>query len=323
LRDRSRLKRALEVSRLDFRPAPRQPSLGALASATVVSLAGSLAANAALVAIGTTLFPSTKGFVHFRFGDYATLTVVGTFVACAAWPVTTRITSSPRWLFLRLAFLVTPVLWAPDIYILLKGEPVKAVGVLMLMHLVVALVTYNALVRIASVESRSASRVEVARQRWSAAGRGPARVSGRAALAERRSVWITMIVLISIEFLLGIVALIAVPTGRTSGWVPAEGRVVYFAHTGVGLALALGAALVVLSAAHSGRLVRISGTIGAVGVALGEAGGLLTVDHGLRLLGLALMLVGGLVATMGYVMLAVEAPSERPLPDGRTAASKS
>jgi hypothetical protein len=44
---------------------------------------------------------------------------------------------------------VTLVLWLPDIYILHQGQSAKAVAVLMTMHLAVALVTYNALVRIA------------------------------------------------------------------------------------------------------------------------------------------------------------------------------
>jgi len=75
--------------------------------ATVVSVIGSLAADAALVALGTAVFPSTKGFVHFQFSDYAKLTVVGVLIACAAWPIVARVSSAPRWLFLRLAVLVT------------------------------------------------------------------------------------------------------------------------------------------------------------------------------------------------------------------------
>ena len=37
--------------------------------------------------------------------------------ACVAWPIVTRISSAPRWLFLRLAVLVTLVLFAPDVWI--------------------------------------------------------------------------------------------------------------------------------------------------------------------------------------------------------------
>jgi len=119
--------------------------------ATVASLAGSLLADAALVAIGTAAFPSTKGFVHFRFSDYAKFTVIGVVVACIAWPVVTRISSAPRWLYLRLAVVVTLVLLLPDVWILLRGEPAKAVAVLMTMHLAIAVVTYNCMVRIARV----------------------------------------------------------------------------------------------------------------------------------------------------------------------------
>ena len=70
-----------------------------------------------------------------------------------AWPVVTRVSSAPRWLFLRLAVLVTVVLWLPDLYILHQGQPPSAVAVLMLMHLAIAQVTYNLLVRLAPVRS--------------------------------------------------------------------------------------------------------------------------------------------------------------------------
>jgi hypothetical protein len=143
--------RSLELVKVDFAPRHRQPSSLRLLLATAISLVGSLAVDAALVAIGTAVFPSTKGYVHFQFHDYARLTVIGVVVACLAWPVVTRISSAPRWLFFRLAILVTLVLWLPDLYILAKGQPVKAVAVLMCMHLAIALVTYNALVHVAPV----------------------------------------------------------------------------------------------------------------------------------------------------------------------------
>ena len=63
----------------------------------------------------------------------------------------TRISSAPRWLFFRLAVLVTLVLWLPDLYILDLGQPARAVAVLIVMHLAIALVTYNSMVRIAKV----------------------------------------------------------------------------------------------------------------------------------------------------------------------------
>ena len=102
------------------------------------------------MAIGAAIFPSTKGYVHFQFHDYARLTIIGVVIA-VAWPVVTRVTSSPRWVFFRMAIVVTFVLWLPDLYILAKGQPREAVAVLMVMHLAIVLVTYNCLIHIAKV----------------------------------------------------------------------------------------------------------------------------------------------------------------------------
>jgi hypothetical protein len=115
----------------------------------MVALAGSLAADAALAAAGKRVFPTTVHFVHFQFADYAKLTVIGVVIACIGWPVVTRMTTRPRWVFLRLAVLVTLVLLLPDVWIWVEGESARGVLVLVVMHLAIALVTYNALVRIA------------------------------------------------------------------------------------------------------------------------------------------------------------------------------
>jgi CDP-diglyceride synthetase len=101
------------------------------------------------------VFPATKGYAHFQFPDYAKLTVIGVVIACVAWPVVTRVSSDPRWLFFRLAILVTVVLLLPDVYILYGGQPADAVAVLMVMHLAIALVTYNLLVHLAPFGARS------------------------------------------------------------------------------------------------------------------------------------------------------------------------
>jgi Family of unknown function (DUF6069) len=145
------LGRALGWLHVDLAPAHRQPSPARIAIATAASVAGSLAVDAILVVIGQAIFPSTKGYAHFQFSDYAKLTVIGVLIACAAWPAVTRISSEPRWLFFRMAILVTLVLWLPDLYILHGGAPPRAVAVLMLMHLAIALVTYNCLVHVARV----------------------------------------------------------------------------------------------------------------------------------------------------------------------------
>jgi hypothetical protein len=141
--------RVLRWLHVDFAPAHRQPSAAGLAAATIAAIAGSLGADALLVVIGQAVFPATKGYAHFQFPDYSKLTVIGVVIACLAWPVVTRISSAPRWLFLRMAVAVTLVLWLPDAYILALGQPPKAVAVLFVMHLAIALVTYNCLVHFA------------------------------------------------------------------------------------------------------------------------------------------------------------------------------
>jgi hypothetical protein len=143
------LNRLASLARVDFAPQHRQPSAGRVLLAAIASIAGSLAADAILVVVGTAVFPRTRGFAHFQFPDYAKLTVIGVIVACVAWPVVTRTSSAPRWLFFRLATLVTLVLLLPDLYILHMGEQAQGVAVLMAMHVAIALVTYNLLVHLA------------------------------------------------------------------------------------------------------------------------------------------------------------------------------
>jgi hypothetical protein len=134
-----------------------------VALATAFALGLSLAADAALVAIGTRVFPATAGYVHFQFADYAKLTVTGVVIACAGWPVVARISSAPRWLFFRLAIAVTLVLFLPDAFIWLHGASAQAVAVLMAMHVAIALITYNLLVHVAPVRRRTGYRPAHAR----------------------------------------------------------------------------------------------------------------------------------------------------------------
>jgi hypothetical protein len=143
--------RVLAWARVDLSPDHRQPSWWRVTLATALAIGLSLAADAALVAVGEHLWPATKGYSHFRFADYSKLTIIGVLIACAAWPVVTRISSAPRWLFFRLAIAVTVVLWLPDLWIWHRGQPAHGVLILMLMHLAIALITYNLLVRLAPV----------------------------------------------------------------------------------------------------------------------------------------------------------------------------
>ncbi len=143
--------RVLDLARIDFSPRHRAPSAPRVAIATVVALVGSLVADALLVAAGVHLFPSTKGYVHFAFHDYAKLTVIGIVIAAAGWPVVTRVSSAPRRLYRLAAVAVTLVLFLPDVWLLLQGSSAKAVLVLMAMHVAIAIVTFEALVRLAPV----------------------------------------------------------------------------------------------------------------------------------------------------------------------------
>ncbi len=157
------VERAMVWSRVDFQPSHRQPRAARVVLASIAAIVGSLLADALLVVIGQAVFPSTKGYEHFQFSDYSKLTIIGVVIACLAWPVVTRISSAPRWLFLRLAVLVTAVLLLPDLWLLLNGAPARAVLVLVAMHLAIGIITYNCLVRIAPVRARRrAAHVEVA-----------------------------------------------------------------------------------------------------------------------------------------------------------------
>jgi hypothetical protein len=144
------IRRILAWLHVDFDP-PRAPSNAEVALASLVAIIGSLLADALLVFVGTHVFPSTKGYAHFQFSDYGKLTVIGVIIACVGWPIVARITSRPKWLFVRLAIATTLVLWLPDLYIWHAGQPAKAVLVLMCMHVAIAVVTYLSLVVLAPV----------------------------------------------------------------------------------------------------------------------------------------------------------------------------
>ncbi|HEX3792986.1 MAG TPA: hypothetical protein VHV57_00655 [Acidimicrobiales bacterium] len=146
--------RVMGLARLNLSPRHAQPTPVRLVMATIGALVGSLVADALLVALGIAVFPSTRGYDHFQFHDYARLTIIGVLIACVAWPIVTRISSSPRWLFFRLAIAVTLVLLLPDLWILHQHQPARAVAVLVCLHLAIALVTYNLLVRLAPTRER-------------------------------------------------------------------------------------------------------------------------------------------------------------------------
>ncbi len=148
--------RAMEMARVDLSPRHRTPSAVAVVLATVASLVLCLLADWLLAKAAVAVFPATQGYVHFQFSDYAKLTIIGVIIACIGWPVVARVTSDPRWVFFRLAILVTIVLLLPDLYIWVKGQPGQAVLFLACMHLAIAVITYNLLVRVAPVRAVAA-----------------------------------------------------------------------------------------------------------------------------------------------------------------------
>ena len=111
-----------------------------------------------------------------------------------------------------------------------------------------------------------------------------------------------MAVLVGLDLTLGIVALVFVPPGRPSGLLPDKGSAFYLAHSLLGLGVALGAVTVLVRVMRSTRLSRLSGWIGAIGVAIAAAGGVATVPHPFRIIGIALMGIGSLVAGFGYLI---------------------
>lgn len=279
---------------IDLAPRHRPPRWPLLVVAAAVALAGSLAADAVAVHVTTGAFPATTSFSHFRLADYGSLTVVGVLGACVAWPVVARVSSAPRRLFFRLAVLATALLWLPDGLLLLLGEPGAGVGALMAMHLVIALVTYNALVRLAPVRP------------WSPAEAAP---SGSVALDERtvRRVWNAMAVGVGLELVLGVVTIVSVPFRRPDSLLPARGTWLYAAHGAVGIALGLGAVVALVLSLLAGRMVRMGAVVGGLGVLVGLAGGALASFQAARLLGMGVMMIGVVVAGIGYLIPAMEA----------------
>lgn len=289
LLDRVRL-----AARVDLAPAHRQPSTALVGIAAALSGAVSLVLDEVAVHVATSNFPTTRQFSHFRFPDYASLTIVGVLVGAAAWPVVTRVTSVPRWLFFRLAVVVTALLWLPDGWLLWRGETSKGVAVLMLLHLVIALVTYNLVVHLAPVRPGPP---------------GPVVDAGSARLADRtvRRLWSAMAGLIGLDLALGIVAIVTVPFRRPDALIPARGVWEYDAHGAIGIALGAGALALLVLSPLAGRMARVGAVIGALGIAVGLAGGGLATFQSTRLLAMGVMLVGAVLAGVGYLVPLLEA----------------
>lgn len=288
------------------------PSAMQVIIASVLSIVFSLAIDVGLVKLGISQFPSTRNFSHFRFSDYGLFTVLGVGAACMSWPVVVRITSSPRWFFFRLAVVTTLVLWIPDLWIFLKHEPGSAVLVLAIMHLAIAIVTYNVLVHVAPVrrESRAVdlSRSTAFNVEHPVVMSMPEQKPMSSGL--HRYAWITMMSGVILELVTGIATIMFVPFGRPNGWITKSGKEIYLSHAILGGPLALYAVLVLLRASRGSQVERFSSTVGMVGIALGAVGGIMTVEHSLRLAGMALMFLGSVIAFFAYLTPLIESPPE-------------
>jgi phage shock protein PspC (stress-responsive transcriptional regulator) len=130
-----------------------------------------------------------------------------------------------------------------------------------------------------------------------------------------------LVVLVGLEFLLGIVAVAVVPFSRPSGWIPNKGEAVYLAHADLGALVFFLAVVLVLRLRSSRRTSRLVGGLGLAGLMLAGAGGLLTEAQSLaRFFGMCLMLVGTAFAIFAYMIPVLlrtspEEPSSRQVPD--------
>ncbi len=308
-------KRKFALTRLDWISINEPASSARTLLASVVSVVGALSANAGLVRIATSASPSIKNYSHFRFIDFGSLTVLGVAAACAAWFVVSRISSSPRSFFIRLAIGVTIVLLFPDLLLLSGHQPVMAVLTLMSMHLVMALLTYNVLVRVAPVRVReyateqglvpTPAKVESTNVADVRIDTTSAPIDAKIA----RSTWWTMTVAVGVEFVVGLSELFYVPFSRPNGYFPAAGVAFSLAHALLGGFLAIAAVSTVLLAAHEDRVARIGAIGGCVGVVLAGAGGAICYYHSLRLEGFGLMFVGASVSFFAYLTPLIDKPA--------------
>ena len=145
----------LAYFRIDTPGARSQPLARRFLVATAVAVVGSVAACAIVAQVWMLADPATRGYEHFRFADYTKLTVIGVVIACLGWPIAAALSSRARRLYLWAAYAVTIVSFAPDVWILLHGQSPSGVLGLAVMHVVVAVATYYAVVLIAQQRDRT------------------------------------------------------------------------------------------------------------------------------------------------------------------------
>jgi hypothetical protein len=268
---------------------------------TAIAAIASVVVNAALVWLATAFDPALQHYSHFRLADYGALTVVGVISAGVAWYIATRNLVTPRHTFFRVAVATMVVLWVPDVWLFVKHEPTRAVIFLILMHLAVALITYNLLVFAAPAGVRDATSAAAPM----APSRGVALEEDATPERVPRAVWVVLMIAVAVEFFAGLIGMLYVPFNRPDGWLAHRGEAVYLVHAVLGGLLGVAALAVVLHVSRQTRVHRVdrvAAVSGLVGMLIGALGGTLCVSHPLRLLGMALMFVGVSVAFFGYLI---------------------
>jgi hypothetical protein len=199
------------------------------------------------------------------------------------------------------AVVVTLALWVPDIWLLVKHEPTRAIVFLVIMHATVALITYNFLIHGAPVQAR-----EILADGAVATRSGFATLQGDASATRvPRAVWVMLMIAVVAEFLAGLVGMVYVPFSRPNGWFSPRGEGIYLLHAVLGGLLGVAAVAVVFHVSRrspSHRVDQVAAVSGLCGVIVGALGGVLCVNHSLRLLGMALMFLGVSVAFFGYLI---------------------
>jgi integral membrane protein len=115
-----------------------------------------------------------------------------------------------------------------------------------------------------------------------------------------------LLVLVGLDVAFGFGALALLPLHRATGFLPAEQRGIYVAHAALGLPLLVGGFVLLARTLNTSRISRLTGWIGMVGILFAGLGGLLTASHPLRLIGMAVMLFGAIVAVFGYLLPSFE-----------------
>jgi hypothetical protein len=174
---------------------------------------------------------------------------------------------------------------------------------LVVMHALVALITYNLLVLVAPAGTVDAADTTNVRAEWLAEARGGG--ANGASTTVPRGVWVLLMSADGVEFLVGLVGMVFVPFSRPNGWLPRRGEAIYLAHALLGGVLGLTVLAVfffVVRQPSRDRVEFVGALSGLSGVLVGALGGALCYSHALRLLGMAIMFVGVSVAFFGFLI---------------------